>query len=135
MMINIIKKKKSAARFAMSSGGALACILINVLAASLYIHNRKLTSNCSIGGTTQASAAATHLDAHASCGLWHGKKKGSDTSSHTSLVHSDCCYKGGRNGYLICASSPSREEALVGYSTLPAPQIMPQVGAFQNKGA
>jgi len=69
-MMYSIKKKKSAARFAMSSGGAAAWILINAVAASLYEHNRKLMSNSSSAGNTQLPAAASHLVAHTSSRLW-----------------------------------------------------------------
>jgi hypothetical protein len=68
MTINGIRKK-SAARFAMIIGGPAKCILINVVAASLYTHNSRLMSNYRRVGTIQAQlAAATHLVARSSSG-------------------------------------------------------------------
>jgi hypothetical protein len=68
MTINGIRKK-SAARFAMIIGGPAKCILINVVAASLYTHNSRLMSNYRSAGTIRAQlAAATHLVARSSSG-------------------------------------------------------------------
>jgi len=68
MTINGIRKK-SAARFAMIIGGPAKCMLIKVVAASLYTHNSRLVSNYRSAGTIQAQlAAATHLVARSSSG-------------------------------------------------------------------
>jgi hypothetical protein len=70
MTINGIRKK-SAARFAMIISGPEKCMLINVVAASLYTHNSRLMSNYRSAGTIQAQLAAaipTHLVARSSSG-------------------------------------------------------------------
>jgi hypothetical protein len=67
MTINGIRKK-SAARFAMIIGGPAKCMLIKVVAASLYTHNSRLVSNYRSAGTIQAQLAATHLVARSSSG-------------------------------------------------------------------